>query len=216
MFRTRLRLGRCHMNNFITMSVLPLFLLLCGCMWGSHQVEASADTLSSVDASFCFGDLEVIYPQLDIGRCLIVPKDHMKLRQKLSTEWGAPIIRYSAANEGKMYVLVMVDPDAPSRSNPTSSYWRHWLVTNVPGSSLRNGVLQGLTITDYRPPTPPQASGLHRYQFLLYDQPSDMAVSLAQRESSARGQWNLEAFIKRFHLGEPVAAVQFLTQNYKD
>lgn len=31
----------------------------------------------------------------------------------------------------KMYVLVMVDPDAPSRITPTSASWRHWLVVDI-------------------------------------------------------------------------------------
>lgn len=31
----------------------------------------------------------------------------------------------------KIYVLVMVDPDAPSRIKATSAFWRHWLVVNI-------------------------------------------------------------------------------------
>ena len=27
----------------------------------------------------------------------------------------------------------MVDPDAPSRDNPTAAQWLHWLVVNIPG-----------------------------------------------------------------------------------
>ena len=27
----------------------------------------------------------------------------------------------------------MVDPDAPSRKNPTAAQWLHWLVVNIPG-----------------------------------------------------------------------------------
>lgn len=29
------------------------------------------------------------------------------------------------------YILVMVDPDAPSRYNPRARFWRHWLVTDI-------------------------------------------------------------------------------------
>ncbi|XP_053180560.1 phosphatidylethanolamine-binding protein 4 [Scomber japonicus] len=119
----------------------------------------------------------------------------------------------------KMYVLVMVDPDAPSRTKPTSAYWRHWLVVNIQGSTLKKGHMQGTTLTDYHPPTPPQKSGFHRYQFMLFKQPPDTPVSLTEQEKSVRavtGKWDLEAFIKRFHLGAPVASLQFLTQNYKD
>ncbi|KAJ4942213.1 hypothetical protein JOQ06_012079 [Pogonophryne albipinna] len=31
----------------------------------------------------------------------------------------------------KSYFLVMVDPDAPSRTKPTSALWRHWLLVDV-------------------------------------------------------------------------------------
>lgn len=33
--------------------------------------------------------------------------------------------------QGSYYVLVMVDPDAPSRADPQMRYWRHWLVANI-------------------------------------------------------------------------------------
>ena len=33
-----------------------------------------------------------------------------------------------------MYILLMVDPDAPSFEHPTRRWWRHWLITDVPVS----------------------------------------------------------------------------------
>ncbi|XP_059192811.1 phosphatidylethanolamine-binding protein 4 [Centropristis striata] len=107
-----------------------LFLVLCACVLGFYHVEAAADTLSSLDSSFCHEKLEVIYPQLDIDKCLVIPKD-MKLREMISTVWKAPQIYFPGANEKNKYVLVMVDPDAPSRSKPTSAYWRHCLVVDI-------------------------------------------------------------------------------------
>lgn len=29
------------------------------------------------------------------------------------------------------YLLVMVDPDAPSRHDNRAKYWRHWVVSNI-------------------------------------------------------------------------------------
>ena len=86
----------------------------------------------------------------------------------------------------------MVDPDAPTAKAAKCRYWLHWAVTDVDGRHLRNGVnwmasegriLKG-TInvwssnwltnerfwTEYNPPTPPKASGPHRYQFLMFAQ----------------------------------------------
>ncbi|XP_077417745.1 phosphatidylethanolamine-binding protein 4 isoform X1 [Vanacampus margaritifer] len=194
------------------MTVLPVFLLLCGSMWGTRHGGVTAGTLSSEDASFCRDGLEVLYPELHVDGCLIVPKDDRNLRKKLTTEWEAPTIRYPEADENTFYTLVMVDPDAPSRSSPSQRYWRHWLVTDVKGSSLLDGPIQGKTITRYVAPTPPPGSGFHRYQFLLYMQTTDMPA-LAM---PPRGGWHLEAFVTRLILGEPVARVQFLTQHSED
>lgn len=197
------------------MAVPATFLVLCSCVLGFSLVEATPDKLSSQDSSFCFGGLEVIYPGLDIDECLLIPKD-LKLREKLSKVWKAPQIYFSGAHKKKLYVLLMVDPDAPSRSKPTSAYWRHWLVVDIKGNDLKQGRMKGTTLTDYYPPTPPQKSGFHRYQFMLFEQPPDAPVSLSEREKSSRGKWDLQAFITTFDLGKPVATLQFLTQNYKD
>lgn len=35
------------------------------------------------------------------------------------------------------YILVMVDPDAPSRSSPKARFWRHWLVSDIQGKQAR-------------------------------------------------------------------------------
>ncbi|XP_070760914.1 phosphatidylethanolamine-binding protein 4 [Enoplosus armatus] len=194
------------------MAVPPPFLVLCACVLGFYHVETTPDTLSSLDSSFCHGGLEVIYPGLDVDECFIIPKN---LRSG-SIFLTAPQIYFSGANKKKRYVLVMVDPDAPSRTKPTSAHWRHWLVVDVQGGALKKGHIHGTTLTDYYPPSPPQKSGFHRYQFMLFEQPPDTPVSLTEQEKSSRGKWDLQAFITRFGLGEPVATLQFLTQNYKD
>ncbi|XP_005729444.1 phosphatidylethanolamine-binding protein 4 isoform X2 [Pundamilia nyererei] len=188
----------------------PIFGLI---LLGLFHTEAKQHTLSSQDASFCHGELEVIYPELDIYECLIIPKS---LREQVSQVWKAPQVYFSTAQKKKTYVLVMVDPDAPNRSKPTSAYWRHWLVVDIQGSALKEGQIEGTTLTDYKPPTPPSNSGFHRYQFMLFEQPPDASVSLTEQEEASRGKWDFQAFITSFDLGEPVATLQFLTQNYKD
>uniref|UniRef100_A0A3B4ADV7 Phosphatidylethanolamine binding protein 4 n=1 Tax=Periophthalmus magnuspinnatus TaxID=409849 RepID=A0A3B4ADV7_9GOBI len=83
----------------------------------------------------------------------------------------------------KLYVLVMVDPDAKSRANPELACWQHWLVADIQGTSLRKGEIKGTTLADYRPPTPPSKSGFHRYQFMLFEQPADAQVTLTEEEN---------------------------------
>ncbi|XP_029296103.1 phosphatidylethanolamine-binding protein 4 isoform X2 [Cottoperca gobio] len=162
------------------MAVTTPFLALCACVLVFYHVEATTDTLSPLDSSFCHGGLQVVYPELDIDKCLIIPK---KLREKLSIVWKAPQIYFSGANKG---------------------------------DALKEGQIQGTTLSDYIRPTPPQKSGFHRYQFRLFEQLPGAPPSLTKQEKSSRGKWDLQAFIKRFDLGEPVATLQFLTQDYKD
>ncbi|KAG7489261.1 hypothetical protein JOB18_008098 [Solea senegalensis] len=186
-----------------------LFLLLSlGILGFSH-----ADTLISMDSSFCHGELKVIYPELDIDRCLTIPEN---LRKKISTVWHVPQIYFSGANVDKDYILMMFDPDAPSHSQPTRACWRHWLVVDIKGINLKEGRLAGTTLTDYSSPAPPRNSGLHRYQFMLFEQPPHSTVSLSEEEEASLGNWDPNFFAARFNLGNPVAALQFLTQNYMD
>ncbi|XP_067629736.1 phosphatidylethanolamine-binding protein homolog F40A3.3 [Eurosta solidaginis] len=43
------------------------------------------------------------------------------------------------ADSDALYTLIMVDPDAPSRAEPTAGEILHWLVVNVPGNNVTNG-----------------------------------------------------------------------------
>lgn len=69
-----------------------------------------------------------------------------------------------------LYTVLMADPDAPSRSNPEMRSWKHWVVGNVPGTQLD----QGTVLADYVGSGPPQGTGLHRYVFLVYQQPANL------------------------------------------
>uniref|UniRef100_A0A8C3J2Q6 Uncharacterized protein n=1 Tax=Calidris pygmaea TaxID=425635 RepID=A0A8C3J2Q6_9CHAR len=89
-----------------------------------------------------------------------------------------------------IYVLVLVDPDAPSRANPRNRFWRHWLVTDI--------------LVDYVRPTPPPRSGYHRYQLRLYQQPAHTAITLRPEEWVSLGSWAMESFLKQFRLGSPL------------
>uniref|UniRef100_A0A672Z8K1 Phosphatidylethanolamine binding protein 4 n=2 Tax=Sphaeramia orbicularis TaxID=375764 RepID=A0A672Z8K1_9TELE len=189
------------------MALPGLFLVLSACIFGLNHVEATQDM-----SNLCSNGLEVIYPELDIDKCLTIPQN---MRKKISHVWGAPKVYFPAADEKSLYVLVMVDPDAPSSTSGT--YWRHWVVTDIKGSALKKGrEVKGTTLTGYYPPTPPRGTGFHRYQFILYQQPAGRVMSLPGPENPPRGKWNLNAFIETNVLGPPDAAVQFRTQNYED
>ncbi|XP_030622470.1 phosphatidylethanolamine-binding protein 4 [Chanos chanos] len=193
--------------------LVAFVVVIFACAVESPVGAASAETLSPSDVRFCKGGLEVMYPELDIRECMVVPAE---LREKISKEWGPPRVRLADAKQKKTYTLMMVDPDAPSRKNPTRSRWRHWLVTDIKGRGLKKGQIKGTVLSEYGRPTPPRQTGFHRYQFLLYEQPKDQTPSLSPDEKTSLGNWDPKAFVKRFRLGPPVAALQFLTQNHRD
>jgi phosphatidylethanolamine-binding protein (PEBP) family uncharacterized protein len=51
---------------------------------------------------------------------------------------------YFESDPKTLYTVVMVDPDALSRSNPVYREYRHWLVVNIPvkkGQMFRNNLV---------------------------------------------------------------------------
>ncbi|KAM5307230.1 phosphatidylethanolamine-binding protein 4 [Glossophaga mutica] len=165
------------------------------------------------DASFCKGSLEVSYTELENISCKVVPSCN-NYREKI-TSWPPPLVKYPGATESATYMLVMVDPDAPSRSTPLARFWRHWLVTNIAGANMKTGRIQGQELSPYQPPTPPPRTGFHRYQFSIYLLRTQN-ISLLPQETVSPGAWQLDQFLTRFNLSEPEAATQFMTQHHMD
>ncbi|XP_006778440.1 PREDICTED: phosphatidylethanolamine-binding protein 4 [Myotis davidii] len=168
--------------------------------------------VNATDTDFCKG-LEVFYPEVGDVSCMVVPSCN-SYRQKI-TAWPPPTVKFPKASESATYILIMVDPDAPSRSSPQARFWRHWLVTDIKGADLKKGEIKGQELSDYQPPTPPPLSGFHRYQFSVYLQ-EGKTISLLPEESEGRGFWEMDKFLSRSQLSEPEASTQFITQNHKD
>nr|XP_022328479.1 phosphatidylethanolamine-binding protein 4-like isoform X1 [Crassostrea virginica] len=110
----------------------------------------------------------------------------------------APTVSYGNAQPDGLYTLVMADPDAPLKDNPTQKYWLHWLVTSIKGSDLLTGsAMGGNVVMEYNPPTPPKANpgttNPHRYLFYLLEQTEEPDTSLVNTES--RGKFRLDDFV---------------------
>ncbi|CAO3598787.1 unnamed protein product [Absidia cylindrospora] len=82
----------------------------------------------------------------------------------------APQVQFIPAEEDAEYSLFLVDPDAPTRSDPKYGPWRHWVAVNIPGSQQDQVTAASSQLTNYIGPAPPPGSGDHRYIFLLYKQ----------------------------------------------
>ncbi|XP_069800870.1 phosphatidylethanolamine-binding protein 4 isoform X1 [Dendropsophus ebraccatus] len=175
-------------------------------------VRASCDPqpITGEDAEFCSDDLQVEYGSLGDMSCQKVTLCENVIQYLKE----APQFTYSKAQEDKVYVLIMVDPDAPSREDPIRGPWRHWLVADIQGPDLLAGkIFEGRIIEAYRGPSPPPNTGYHRYQFLLYLQPPGSSPALLSSEETFRGNFKIDDFVSRFSLGDPVVTTQFMAQN---
>uniref|UniRef100_A0A8C6Z460 Phosphatidylethanolamine-binding protein 1 n=1 Tax=Nothoprocta perdicaria TaxID=30464 RepID=A0A8C6Z460_NOTPE len=101
-------------------------------------------------------------------------------------------IEWEGCDPQKLYTLVLTDPDAPSRKDPKFREWHHFLVTNMKG----NDVGSGKVLSDYVGSGPPKGTGLHRYVWLVYEQPKQLTSRQVQggrvpqqvRPGGARGR----------------------------
>ncbi|XP_056427018.1 phosphatidylethanolamine-binding protein 4 isoform X1 [Hyla sarda] len=176
------------------------------------DIHASCDlqAITGDDAEICSNGFHVEYPNIGDMSCKRVTLCH-NVTKDLKV---APVVTYPNAQEDKKYILMMVDPDAPSRNNPIRRYWRHWLVADIQGQDILSGeILKGKTIAEYNGPAPPANTGYHRYEFRLYVQPPDSSPALLASEEKVRANFDPDAFASRFSLGKPVAQTQFMAQN---
>ncbi|KAK7304307.1 hypothetical protein VNO77_45175 [Canavalia gladiata] len=102
-----------------------------------------------------------------------------------------------------LYTLVMVDPDAPSPSDPNMREYLHWMVTNIPATT---GASFGHEIVNYESPRP--TSGIHRIIFVLFRQPCRQTIPAP----GWRQNFITRDFAEVYNLGLPVAAVYFNCQ----
>lgn len=124
-----------------------------------------------------------------------------------------PSVKWDA-EPGQYYTLAMTDPDAPSRKEPTFREWHHWLVGNIQGNEVNSGE----TLSQYVGSGPPEKTGLHRYVFLLYKQPSKLTFDeprLTNTSSDKRANFKIAEFAKKYNLGDPIAG-NFYEAQYDD
>lgn len=175
-------------------------------LWPLVLASVSGDQLQDV-----FNSSEVVHdvllqPPQDVLQVSFSPSLMADLGNELSVAAtrGQPSILFSKADKDLLYTLAMVDPDAPSRTNPRFGQWNHWLVINIPGSVNMEG---GKTLTEYMGPSPPRGSGPHRYVLLLYAQKHKVDLQV----SSRRNNFNIENWTEGF--GELVAGNFFYAEN---
>ena len=82
----------------------------------------------------------------------------------------APVVAFKSV-PNKLYTLLMIDPDAPSKAEPMYREFVHWVVVNIPGCDITAGEV----VAPYFGAAPPYKSGPHRYFIFLYEQPTPLS-----------------------------------------
>lgn len=121
-----------------------------------------------------------------------------------------PEVKFDA-DPSAFYTLLMHDPDAPSRAEPTSGEIQHWLVVNITGGDVG----KGQEMTAYRGSGAPQGTGFHRYVFLMYRQQGKQDFGLPVipfDKRTGRPKQKVREIITKMGLKELVAGNFFLAE----
>ena len=136
----------------------------------------------------------------DANGLLSVTFDRKKINHEefidLSLVQHEPTLKFDKI-PGKLYTIIMVDPDAPSNSNPIYRNWLHWMIVNTTD-----------TIAPFHPSNPSTGTGKHRYYFYLFEQKYPIKKNLT---FSSRQNFDLELFVKNNEL-KPISCVMYMTE----
>jgi phosphatidylethanolamine-binding protein (PEBP) family uncharacterized protein len=97
---------------------------------------------------------------------------------------STPLVKFPTT--GKLYSLIMWDPDVPPQIQPG---FVHWIVTNLQSQND----IQNNQVLEYKGPAPP--SGIHRYYFGLFEQSGHISVQQPQRP-----KFSINEFVKDYNL----------------
>jgi len=123
-----------------------------------------------------------------------------------------PNVTLDNVNPTKYYSILFVDPDAPTRSKPTTAEYLHWFVANIPGNTPTTS--KGETMVEYIGSLPPEKSGKHRYAFLLFehDQKINFSEPKIGKTLSGRSGFKTRNFISKYNINSPVSVTFYLAE----
>ncbi|KAL4732135.1 carboxypeptidase Y inhibitor [Fusarium chlamydosporum] len=87
------------------------------------------------------------------------------------------------------YVIVLTDPDAPSRDDPKWSEFCHWIAVGTAKSSSTTSKHHLKDIIKYKAPAPPPKTGKHRYVFLAFTAANGTTDKLHLTKPKERKHW---------------------------
>lgn len=112
-----------------------------------------------------------------------------------------PLVTWADAKPGQQYALIMFDPDIPGHAE----FW-HWVVSDIPGTSLKKGEEEGdigkagRERWAYIPPSPSPHTGPHRYVIALFEQRGPLRIT-----NGSTQQDRIREHIKLFSRTNPIS-----------
>jgi hypothetical protein len=126
-----------------------------------------------------------------------------------------PALYQSVSDYTGQYLIVMVDPDAPTPDSPTSRFILHWMAPNMTQNTTAASPLAGRALTNstpahvpFRAPTPGTTSSAHRYILYAFAQLDNFTIpdAYAGYSDTNRTGFNVTSFISDAGLGQPAAS----------
>ncbi|KAG9249546.1 phosphatidylethanolamine-binding protein [Emericellopsis atlantica] len=94
---------------------------------------------------------------------------------------AAPSVSFAPeanSTESSTYMLLLIDPDAPTPDDPKFAFWRHWVVSGLrPDAAPASNEGSPSVLTEFLGPGPKDESAPHRYLFLLFREPQSLSLA---------------------------------------
>ncbi|KAK1241320.1 hypothetical protein MKX08_001294 [Trichoderma sp. CBMAI-0020] len=121
----------------------------------------------------------------------------------------APFVSFEAeagdSSGEASYMLLLIDPDAPTPDDPKFAYWRHWVLPGLKPLAAADGIVAQTkpVLTEYLAPGPKDDSKPHRYLFLLFREPHGLALTkqdVGGEEFVQRRSFDAAKFVEQHQL----------------
>ena len=135
--------------------------------------------------------MEIIYNNTNISGQFLTPQEAKQ----------TPVVSLSGLDTNKKYCLIMYDP------NGVAGNHIHWIVDDIHGNNFNKGI----TVFEYKQPTPPKSSGIHNYIFSLYESSSNKDIDKTLNDNNRTIELNY-LLVQLNIKGDPIYTKKFISQ----
>ncbi|KAJ3564825.1 hypothetical protein NP233_g8041 [Leucocoprinus birnbaumii] len=149
---------------------------------------------------------------------------HAGERVPINSTGGPPIFSLLSPSLGigrhskdANFVVVAIDPDAPTPQDPSAAQVRHFLGGDywpfkLGPFDISTPLLVNTTsaVSEWLQPAPPEDSDPHRYIFLAFKQPDGFNKQTLVTPETDILNWDLKDFVDGVGLGDPIAGTYML------